>query len=184
MLETKGASKHPLNGNGHGLQSHLGHGQYQRFYPDQLPAFAHEPTRDRFQIRHISDGVGEGVVALVPFAVGAVVCAFTGFLTSEVTQFTLQIGRGRHLHDPYFYGKTLHSCDHNCFIDVKKRQFIAIKPIAAGNFVTFDYAQTEDYLFLAFPCSCGAINCRGKVLGRKQKDTAARGHRAPRRKLA
>ena len=34
--------------------------QAGRFYPEQLPAFANEPTRDRFDIVRVGDSVGEG----------------------------------------------------------------------------------------------------------------------------
>jgi uncharacterized protein len=139
-----------------------------RFYPDALPAFENEPTRDRFAIVRVGDSVGEGVNTLVAHNKGDVLFAFTGFFSTEITQFSLQVHDGLHLHDPYFMGKVLHSCDANAYCDMEKRQFIALRPIEAGEFITMDYAQTEDYLFKTFPCSCGAENCRGYVTGRKQ----------------
>ncbi|MSR10288.1 MAG: SET domain-containing protein-lysine N-methyltransferase [Gammaproteobacteria bacterium] len=139
-----------------------------RFYPDQLPSFQNEPTRDKFQIGYIGDGVGEGVTSLVSFEAGDVVFGVSGFFSNEVTLFSLQIAEDLHLHDPYFYGKLLHSCDPNTYVDLQKRVFIALKPILPGDFVTLDYARTEDYLFRTFPCDCGAANCRGIVAGRKQ----------------
>ncbi len=139
-----------------------------RFYPEYMPAFEHEPTRDRFHIGFEGDSFGEGVRSLVPFAPGDVVFACTGFFSSHVTQYTLQVGDGLHLHDPFFYGKILHSCVPNTVADVATRRFTAVKPIEPGHFVTMDYAQTEDYLFRTFPCACGARNCRRNVVGRKQ----------------
>lgn len=143
-------------------------GESLRFYPAQLPSFPNEPTRDRFKISFIGDGVGEGVTSLVSVEPGEVVFGVSGFFSSEVTLFSLQIAEGLHLHDPYFYGKLLHSCDPNTYVDLEKRVFIALKPIRPGDFVTMDYARTEDYLFRTFPCGCGAVNCRGIVAGRKQ----------------
>lgn len=140
----------------------------QRFYPESIPSFEHEPTRDRFRIKQFRNGEGQGVVSLTSFESGDVVFALTGTVSAEVTQFSLQVGKNQHLHDPYFYGKILHSCDPNCHVDVENRRFIATKPIRKGDLVTMDYAQTEDYLFKSFPCCCGAANCRGVVLGRKQ----------------
>jgi len=142
--------------------------QTQRFYPEQMPVFAFEPTREKFKISHINEGVGEGVVSLVEFKTGEVLFACTGFITEEVTQFSLQLAEGVHLHDPYFYGKLLHSCDPNTYVDLKTRRFIALKPIAANEFVTLDYTQTEDFLFRGFYCDCGASNCKGHVVGRRQ----------------
>ena len=141
---------------------------YARFYPDTLPSFANEPTRECFDIVRVGADVGEGVQTRVSFNAGAVLFAFTGFFSTEITQFSLQVREGLHLHDPYFMGKVLHSCDANAYCDMEARQFVALRPIEAGEFVTMDYAQTEDYLFKTFPCSCGAENCRGYVTGRKQ----------------
>lgn len=145
-----------------------------RFYPEQLPRFPHEPTRDRFDISYIGSGVGEGVSSLVAFQPGDVVFGISGFFCTEVTLFSLQIAPGLHLHDPYFYGKLLHSCDPNSYVDLERRVFIALKPIQPGEFVTLDYMRTEDYLFRTFPCSCGAPQCRGYVAGRKQAPGDAR----------
>lgn len=139
-----------------------------RFYPDCLPPFANEPTRERFCIDRVGDSVGEGVRTLVDFEAGDVLFAFTGFYTSEISQFSLQYREGLHLHDPYFMGKVLHSCDANASCDMERRVFTALRPIKAGEFITMDYAETEDVLFRTFPCECGAANCRGIVKGRKQ----------------
>jgi tyrocidine synthetase-3 len=136
-----------------------------RFYPDFYPTFEYEPTTDRFEIRHVGDSVGEGVVALVDFAPGEIVFRFTGVFSSTVTLFTLQVNDSLHLHDPFFMGKILHNCDPNCSVDMQTRTFTAVKPIKAGEFVTMDYAQTEARLYRNFPCSCGAANCRGYVMG-------------------
>jgi tyrocidine synthetase-3 len=138
-----------------------------RFYPDDIPPFPHEPTRDRFEIVRGED-IGEGVCSLVAFSPEDIVFQFTGTYMSEITQFSLQIHADLHLHDPYFMGKILHSCDPNTLVDMEQRQFIALKPIAPGDMVTMDYAQTEDVLFKTFICSCGAPNCRGLVTGRQQ----------------
>ena len=144
-------------------------GNSQRFYPEQLPRFPYEPTRDRFSISSLGNDVGEGVRSLVSFRPGDVVFGFTGFFSNEVTLFSLQLSEGLHLHDPYFYGKLLHSCEPNMRADTVKRQFIAIKPIAKNDLITMDYARTEEYLFRTFPCGCGAKSCRGIVAGSKQQ---------------
>jgi len=145
----------------------------KRFYPDCLPPFQYEPSCEDFEIRRISDRIGQGVIALKSFHKGDLVCAFTGFLTDTITQFTLQLSRRVHIHDPYFMGKVLHSCDPNTICDVKKRVFIAIKDIAPGEPVTIDYAHTEVILYKPFHCSCGAANCRGYVTGALQEKARA-----------
>jgi hypothetical protein len=40
------------------------------------------------------------------------------------------------------------------------------------DYLTMDYAQTEDVLYRQFPCSCGAENCRGWITGRKEAPIA------------
>jgi hypothetical protein len=139
-----------------------------RFYPDTLPPFPNEPTTDRFRICRISAAVGEGVITLSRFKPGDTVFSFTGFLTTEITQYSLQIRRGMHLHDPFFMGKVLHSCDPNTSCNMRTRTFTALKPILPGDLITMDYAETEEVLYKPFPCSCGAADCRGFVTGKRQ----------------
>ncbi|NJL93987.1 MAG: hypothetical protein HC915_09775 [Anaerolineae bacterium] len=87
-----------------------------RFYPDFVPPFPNEPTQERFAIRQIGDSEGQGVVALVNFEPGDVVFGFTGFFSSEITLFSLQVTPGLYLHDPFFMGKVLHACDPTCTV--------------------------------------------------------------------
>lgn len=141
----------------------------KRFYPNALPAFQYEPSPKDFQIVQIGDSVGEGVMAQSYFYQGDIVCAFCGYLVTDITQFSLRFGTGLHVHDPYFMGKVLHSCDPNLHCDMSRRLFIAKKDIVPGELITMDYAQTEDYLFKPFPCSCGSANCRGFIVGRLEK---------------
>jgi hypothetical protein len=136
-----------------------------RFYPEAMPTYDYEPTSDKFAINFVDDGVGQGVVTLVPFKKGDIIFRFTGFFSAEITQFTLRVSDNLHLHDPFFMGKVLHSCDPNASVDMQTRTFTATKDIEAGEFVTMDYAQTEERLFKPFYCSCGSVNCRGYVTG-------------------
>lgn len=137
-----------------------------RFYPAAVPPFPMEPTSDRFEIARVSPTMGKGVVSLCAIAAGDVAFAFTGEITDVPTQFSLQDAAGDHVHDPHFMGLVLHSCDPNCLVDMKRRLFIARRPIKPGQRVTMDYEQTEDTLFRAFNCTCGSANCRGRITGR------------------
>jgi hypothetical protein len=144
----------------------------KRFYPNTLPFFTNEPSPEKFAIRKISDGAGEGVVSLAYFLKGEIVCGFTGYLVDFITQFSLTLGPNLHIHDPYFMGKILHSCDPNLYCDMKRRIFVARRDIQPGEIITMDYAQTEPKLFKPFECSCGAANCRGFVTGRLEAQPA------------
>ena len=141
--------------------------QELRFYPRHTRRFAGEPSRLDFAIRYAGDDCGEGLVALRGFAAGEIVFVFTGAVVHEVTQYTLQIDTNLHIHDPYVMGKVLHHCAPNCRVAVARRAFIAIRSIAAGDFVTMDYCQTEDVLFKSFACRCGAPQCRAVIRGRR-----------------
>ena len=138
-----------------------------RFYPAEMPPFADEPTRDRFAIEQFNDRVGEGVVALRDFDAGTTVFAFTGFLVSAPTKYTLQVSAEVHIHDPYFMGKVLHHCEPNCSVDMTRRVFVARRSIRRGEAVTMDYDETEDHLHRGFDCDCGAATCRGRITGRQ-----------------
>jgi len=43
-----------------------------------------------------------------------------------------------------------------------------VRPIAAGAWLTLDYASTEDVLFRQFACQCGELNCRGWITGSQE----------------
>lgn len=139
--------------------------QSLRFYPESIKPFALEPKKDRFAITKIDNNVGEGLRCLGEFFPGQIVFAFTGYLISEITQFTLQVRPGVHLHDPFVMGKVLHSCDPNTDCDMERQIFVARKKINFGDMITMDYDQTEEVLYKPFYCSCKADNCRGFIQG-------------------
>ncbi|HPS56750.1 MAG TPA: SET domain-containing protein-lysine N-methyltransferase [Spirochaetota bacterium] len=137
-----------------------------RFYPDFYPRFMHEPTKEKFSIIK-TDDVGEGIISQASFMPGDIVFKFAGVLLSEVTLFTLQLKEGNHLHDPFFMGKVLHSCDPNMSCDMETQTFTAVKEIKPGDFLTMDYETTEEELFRSFECRCGAPNCKKLIMGKK-----------------
>lgn len=136
-----------------------------RFYPSQLPPFPLEPTKDRFAIKKVGDGVGEGVVTLKNINKGEIAFKFTGFIVNKITQYSLTIDERTHVHDPYFMGKVLHSCDPNTVVDMKTLTFTAVKDIKAGDLITMDYDSTEPILFKPFECECDAVDCKGLIKG-------------------
>lgn len=69
-----------------------------------------------------------------------------------------------------------HSCDPNCDIEVFPTNYairlVANRDIFPGDAVTIDYEATEEDLVAqggAFECACGAMNCRGRVIGWKYR---------------
>ncbi len=79
----------------------------------------------------------------------------------SLTEFVFEAGNGP---------KVNHSCDPNCGVrpnpDVDGFDFVARRPIAAGEEITFDYAM-RNYAIEHFPpvCRCGTQLCRGRVTG-------------------
>lgn len=137
----------------------------KRFYPDYVPEFSHEPKPSKFEIVQIGDNIGVGVMSKATFFPGEIVFGFTGFVIDSITQYSLTDPRGGHVHDPFFMGRVLHSCDPNTDCDMIRRVFIARKKIRPGELVTMDYEQTEPVLFKPFTCQCGSPKCRKLIQG-------------------
>jgi hypothetical protein len=74
----------------------------------------------------------------------------------------LQTGRRTYilLGDPGVFAN--HSCDPNAGIRGNRR-LVAIRPIAIGEEIRFDYSTTMDEDFWTLDCRCGAACCRGRV---------------------
>jgi hypothetical protein len=137
-----------------------------RIYPPFLPEVPDEPQSEDFRVVQVDADRGQGVEVLRAYSAGDVLFRMNGVLRSRVTQYTLQIGPHEHLDDPYFAGKVLHSCQPNSRLDPETQLYIAVLDIEPGDLLTMDYDETEDWLFRAFECRCGAVNCRGYVAGR------------------
>jgi SET domain-containing protein len=57
-----------------------------------------------------------------------------------------------------------HSCDPNAGLS-GQIVLVAMREIAAGEEITFDYAMSDASAYDEFTCECGAPNCRGTVRG-------------------
>jgi tyrocidine synthetase-3 len=136
-----------------------------RFYEGLCEPFAHEPTRDRFEVVQ-TEGQGEGLIALVPFFPGETVFVFRGPVLTYQRLSTLQLEPGCYMDDPLVMGKVLHSCEPNMVCQISRQMFRACRPIEPGEFLTMDYETTEDELYQPFPCGCGSVLCRGWIRGR------------------
>ncbi len=111
---------------------------------------------------------GKGVRALKPYKRGEVIGSFTGMVTSELLQHSLQVEPGLNIVDPHFIGYLLHDCSPTCSLDMHQQKVYALKDIPAGSYLSMDYASTEDTLFNQFPCMCDSPNCRMWVTGRAE----------------
>jgi hypothetical protein len=64
-----------------------------------------------------------------------------------------------------------HSCDPNCGL-AGQIVLMAMRDIAAGEEITFDYAMADGDGYDVFPCACSAPSCRGQVSGDDWKQPA------------
>ena len=121
---------------------------------------------------------GRGSYARVEIAPGEVVVAFGGkvvagdvfaALPAQRRSLSIQVAD-----DLYLVGAEVaephdmvnHSCDPNCGI-LGSIMLVAMRPIAAGEELHYDYAMSDGSPYDEFDCSCGAAECRGRVTGER-----------------
>jgi len=135
------------------------------------------PEEEGVELRPTAGGKGDGVLATRPFAAGETV--MVGFLIGALTgndSHATQVGPGRWALHGGLGPKVNHSCDPNCGVRLNDGQafdFVARRPIGAGQELTFDYAM-RNFTIDHFPsmCLCGAARCRGSVTGWKDLPAA------------
>ncbi|MGB3210438.1 MAG: SET domain-containing protein-lysine N-methyltransferase [Desulforhopalus sp.] len=135
-------------------------------YPPELGDDPLFPRAEDFSIVFKDQATGMGVISYRSFEKGTIMARIAKQSVPDIRQHTLQLSGNSHNFDPYFSGYFLHSCAPNISVNMKKMTVTALQDIEANSYLYMDYAETEDYLFKQFPCSCGAINCRGWITGR------------------
>lgn len=117
------------------------------------------------------DGLGVGITATRLVPRGAVLLHAEGVIVRTPSRYSLQIGERSHLDvppgvdpdavdDPLYWRYLNHSCSPNATF--QGVDLIALRPIAAGESITFDYNTTEFEMAEPFTCQCGA--CGGLVV--------------------
>jgi SET domain-containing protein len=130
---------------------------------------------------------GLGVFARRPIPAGLRLIEYTGEVISDEEADRRYDNGAMERHRTYLFGVSdgtcidgaiggneahliNHSCDPNCeAVEVDSRIWIdAIRPIAAGEELTYDYAYERDggdeALTDFYGCRCGARECRGTIL--------------------
>ena len=119
---------------------------------------------------------GWGSVAVEPIAAGETVVAFGGWmvphavlatLPTERQQRSLQVDDDLYLvsgETPEDGDFVNHSCEPNCGV-FGTSLLVALRDIAVGEELTFDYAMCDASDYDEFDCHCGSPNCRGVVRG-------------------
>ncbi len=136
---------------------------------------------DNRKVRVRKNKFGRGVVAIKPIRKGEVVAVFDGPIyddlfdgwTTDLLNHAIQIG-------PALWRDSLglaryinHSCEANCGIK-EKIKIVAMRPIAAGEEITWDYEMTEKNPWWKMRCRCGTASCRGVIGNYKNMPQAVR----------
>jgi hypothetical protein len=139
---------------------------------------------------------GRGVFACRPITEGMRIIEYTGEVISEEEADSRYDDRAMERHETYLFsvadGTCIdgavggneahlinHSCDPNCeAVEVDGHIWIdAVRPIAAGEELTYDYAyeRTEGDEARAdfYGCRCGARRCRGTILAPRETRSSA-----------
>ncbi|HEX7275740.1 MAG TPA: SET domain-containing methyltransferase [Acidimicrobiales bacterium] len=112
-----------------------------------------QATSSRCHVR-TSDS-GRGVYASEPIAAGECVLVLPAVFDTTPGRHTIQVGAGRHQAFTNEIDDFLnHSCDPNAVVDAENLRILALRPIAAGEEVTFHYEASEWDMAEPFLCQC------------------------------
>lgn len=113
---------------------------------------------------------GKGIFAAVPIKKGGRVMSFWGVnLTFRESLdfgadqcYSLQTGANEYIHLDAPGKYVNHSCAPNCGIK-DGPMLVALRDIATGEELTFDYSTTMLERCWEMPCDCGSLFCRGVI---------------------
>lgn len=120
--------------------------------------------------------LGHGTAAVEPIAAGEVVVVYGGrcvsrdeleLLPAEQQSRSLQVEDGVFLAgatEPEPADFVNHSCEPNCGMR-GATTIVAMRDIAVGEVLSYDYACSDGSDYDEFECGCGSASCRGKVTG-------------------
>jgi hypothetical protein len=113
---------------------------------------------------------GKGVFAGEPIPAGALIAPFTGaflrYNDTSASTYALQIGPDLYIGESGGVDDLFnHSCDPNAGVKISgtTAELRAIRDIAPGEEVAFDYSTTLDEEDFTMPCLCGSLSCRGVI---------------------
>ena len=128
-------------------------------------------------------GKGRGVFMMRRVMPGeTVVCGRAIAEVDGPTRMSVALGWDRHVEMDAPATLLNHHCEPN--LGVRENafsayDFVALREIAAGEEVTFDYAMTEYELAAPLSCVCGAVDCAGTIRPWRERDQAWREVSAP-----
>jgi len=130
-------------------------------------------NEDGCELKPAIDDHNEGVFATRDFATGdTVLLGVAGRPAPANHSHANQVSLSAWVFEDGLGPKVNHSCDPNCGVRFNPAvggfDFVALRPIARDDEITFDYAM-RNYVIEHFPaeCVCGADICRGRITGWK-----------------
>lgn len=136
-----------------------------------------------FRVRVARAGRHYRLLATEAVRAGAVVLAIEGADVERPSRYSVQVERDVHVEAPgglaaqgllerHPWRFTNHSCDPNTMLS--GRNLVAVRPIEAGEEITFNYNTTEYELAAPFACWCGSKGCAEFIRGFKHLTRAER----------
>ncbi len=123
---------------------------------------------------------GLGVFACQPIAPGDVLIALAHVFVDKPARHTIQIDSNLHQAgtgeiDDYLN----HSCAPNTALGFERLELVALRPIAVGEELSFNYLTSEWDMAAPFTCECGAPGCHGVIRGLRHLSPAQQDLLAP-----
>lgn len=133
---------------------------------------------DKVAVQRFGDE--QAVVATAAIAGGERLIALAHVFVDLPSKYTIQLDDHRHQAGTAETDDFLnHSCDPNTTLRWDTLELIALRSIAAGELITFDYLISEWDMRAPFTCACGAAGCRGEIRGFRFLDAAERARLRP-----
>jgi uncharacterized protein len=111
----------------------------------------------------------KGLFTTIALDVNLVILHFEGIVIDASTKnYLLQIDSKLYLNCNGYNGDFInHSCNPNCLVKfTPKNAFLTtIRPINAGEELTYDYSLTADSPQWSITCNCGIYACRKNIMG-------------------
>ena len=124
------------------------------------------PSTRQFQVQ------SNGLKARVHFDSRVRIARVSGWAVGERRLHSLQLSSRIYLYDCWFCGLLQHSCNPNVFFDSTYLELWTLRPIVPGEWLTIDFASTEDVLYQQFPCTCHESCCRRWITGSREQPSA------------
>ena len=135
-----------------------------------------------------SDGFHR-LVASRKCAAGDTILRIDGVVQPTPSRYSVQVGADEHIERPstvtheeeellYQWRFLNHSCAPNAMLI--DRELRALRPIARGEEITFDYLTNEFDMATPFTCCCGSPECVGEIRGFRHLSPSQRRRLAPR----